>query len=315
MTNLEDFILDETIIGIIDQNGLPKEISLRQSLEMFRKQELSKDKELGITRNRIPFTFIPLPDKPETPNCMSLSEAIKNIPVFNLSPDNQNQAIWMRSVQLYYQAKAIVLPNKIFKLISDPTQPGGSVQKMLPPQTLNNLDLETNAEKALYDLLKAGESEIIAWAKSEDIDYPFSNFEELFIHILKAKFQIDIQEESFGLKPSWTNKREQKEHYRGWIKYLNDHDLDEKSEKRYREILMDMEWEGYPLLALKSKKTDKKLGKLWQSYLKTHRVLIEIIDTKIYWNNGIPHKNKNTNKRLPIKATVSKQGSFEWNWP
>lgn len=286
MRSLEDIILDETIIEILDKNGSLKEVSLRESLEISRQQELSKDKAFGIKRRKIPFTFIPLPDTPKTPDFLRLSEAIKNIANFDLYPDNHDQAIGMRCVQLYYQAKAVVLPNKIFKLIPDPTQPGGSVQKKLPPQSLRHLELETDANKAMYDLLEAGESEIIAWAESKGIEYPFSNVQELFIHILKTKFNRDIKEEMFNPKPLWTNQREQKEHYRRWLKFLNDYYCGEKIEERYQQVLTEMEWEGYPLLALKSKKTNKHFNTLWKSYLKTHRALIEIIDTQIYWKNS-----------------------------
>ncbi|HLO85332.1 MAG TPA: hypothetical protein VK203_10015 [Nostocaceae cyanobacterium] len=314
MTHLEDLRLDEIITEVVDENGFVQEVTLRQALALSYQKELSKDKALGITRNCTHLIFTLLPDQPQTPDFSRLANAISRIAVFDFAPDNQAQAIWMRCVQLYWQAKSMLLPNKIFKLIPDPTEIGGSVQKMLPAQALKNLKLDTDVDKALYELLKAGDSEIISWAETKGINYPFSNFEELFIHILKLGFIRGIQEDLLRIKPLWTNQRDQKQHYRGWLKFLNDHDLGEEVEKKYSQLLMDMEWEGYILLALKNKKTDKKLKKLWRLYLKAYRALIEVFDTQAYWINSIPYKTKKTNQRLPIKASVTEDGFFEWHW-
>ncbi|MBD2455223.1 hypothetical protein H6G80_14165 [Nostoc sp. FACHB-87] len=314
VTHLENVILDETIVEIVDQDGVVKEVTLRIALAIFRKQEIFKDKALGIKRNHIPFKFFLLPDEPQNPDFCRLSHTINNIAVFDFEPYNSNQAIWMRCVQLYWQAKAILLPNKIFNLITDTTQLFSLVQQLIPPQAFENLKLETDAETSLYKLLAIGESDIISWANTQGIDYPFKNFEELFIHILKSRFQMDVQEQAFALKPLWKNQKDAKRHHRGWLKFLNNHDLGAKTEAEYNKILMDMEWEGYPLIVLKSPSIHKPFKNIWQSYLKTQRALVKLIDTDLYWKDNIPYQTKHTNRRLPIQGIVTNEGKFEWVW-
>ncbi|BAZ01121.1 hypothetical protein NIES37_51190 [Tolypothrix tenuis PCC 7101] len=312
MKQLYDVILDETIYEIFDNNGLSREVPLREFIALSSAKAFADDKLLGIKRQHIPFKLINLPDKPQTADFCNLANAISNIAAFDFAPENRNQGIWMRCVQLYWQAKAILLSNKIFPLIPDPTHPGGSIEQILPPDALKNLKSETDAEKAMYDLFKAGESEIISWAESKNIKYPFANFQELFIHILKARFTRDVQEEAFRLKPSWTNQRDKKQHYRKWLKYLSNHDIAQNLEQKYYQILMDMNWEGYPLIALRSQQSNIQFKKLWQVYLKTHRALIGIIDTNLYWKNSIPYQAKNTNQRVTIHGIVNSSGYFEW---
>lgn len=314
MFNLTDLILDETIIEIVDPHGCGREVPLRQALLLAQAQALASDKTLNLSRNRIPFKFILLPELPQTADFCRLAQAIRDIASFDVAPDNQNQGIWMRCVQFYWQAKSILLPNKIFKLIPDPTLADGYLSQIIAPQALANLLLETDADKALYDLLSAGESEIISWAKAKGIDYPFNSFQELFIYILKDRFLRSVQEEAFNLAPSWSNKRAQKEHYCRWLKFLSDIYSGEAIEKEYCQVLMDMGWSGYPLLALRSKKTQKPWKQLWKSYLKTHRAAVKLIDSNLYWKNSIPYQTKQTNQRLPIQGVVTDEGYFDWVW-
>ena len=58
--------------------------------------------------------------------------------------------------------------NKIYKLIPDPTQPGGSITKTLPARALANIKLDVEADLAWDNLLKAGEPEIKTWAERKN---------------------------------------------------------------------------------------------------------------------------------------------------
>lgn len=311
---LEDIILDETIIEMVDSKGLSQEVSLRTFLSLSHQQELSKDKGLRINRKQIPSRLCLLPDKPQNTEFLRLTNAIKNIAVFDFEPDNENQAIWMRCVQLYWQAKAILLANNIYKLLPNPIQPGGLIHKVLPSQALEEIKLETDADTALYKLLEAGEADLISWAKTKDINYPFNNFEELFIHILKTRFTIQVQGEAFGLKPLWTNRKNARKDYRGWLKFLNNHDMGAEIEAKYIQLLMDMEWAGYPLIVLKSENIHKRFRSFWQSYLRSHRKAVKLIDTRIHWSNVIPYQAKQTNQKLPIQGIINDEGYFDWKW-
>ena len=78
---------------------------------------------------------------------------------------------------------------------------------MLPETALKNLQLETDAEKAVYDLIVTGEPLIRDWAKNEGIDYPFQNSQDLFLRFLKDKFQSSLSENFFKPEPLWLDKR------------------------------------------------------------------------------------------------------------
>mgnify|MGYP000104586181 CR=1 FL=1 len=99
----------------------------------------------------------------------------------------------MRCVQLYWQAKAITLANKIYRLLPDPTRSGDPVRLMLPSASLANLQLDVEADYSWYQLLQAEYSEIEAWASKEGISYPFNHFQELFIETLKIDFEISLR--------------------------------------------------------------------------------------------------------------------------
>jgi len=149
-------------------------------------------------------------------------------------------------------------------------------------QDIKNLKLERDADKALYDLLKAGEPLIIDWAKAEGIDWPFQDFQELFIHILKARFKRHWQEKAFSLTFSRVDKKSDYKHHRQWLRFLSDQFDDEPLEKEYSKVLMDMGWEGYPLLALRHQKRRRPFGKLWKAFLKTHKAAVALIDDNLH---------------------------------
>ncbi len=250
-------MFQEIVIAVLDESAGFPEVVLERTLELGRERALAEDKALGIKRDCIPFRLIQLPKTPLASDCHKLAEKIRAVAQFDIVPENKNQALWMRCVQLYWQVKAIRLANRVFPVIPDPLRPGGPLSQILPSQDIENLRIETEADKALYDLLKAGEPLIIDWAKAEGINWPFQDFQELFIHILKARFKRHWQQEAFSLTFSRVDKKLDKKHYRQWLRFLSDQFDDEPLEKEYSKVLMDMGWEGYPLLALRRQKRSK----------------------------------------------------------
>jgi hypothetical protein len=219
----------------------------------------------------------------------------------------------MRCVQLYWQARTIRLANLVFQVIPDPLQPGGCLHEILPSQDLENLKLQTDADKALYHLLEAGESLIKNWATTTKIAYPFQDFQELFIHILKARFKRTWQAETFSPAFSRPDKKLDKKHYRQWLKFFADQFGGESLEKEYSQVLMDMGWEGYPLLALRQQKR-KPFDDLWKVFLKTHRAAVKLIDDDLQLKNGYPYQTKQTNQKAPIQGQLTKDGYIYWSW-
>lgn len=307
-------MFQEIVLVILDKNAGFQEVTLNQALARGLQRALAEDQALGIFRDCIPFHPIQLPNTPDAHNCHKLAEKIRAVTQFDLIPETQNQALWMRRLQLYWQVKAIRLANLVFPVIPDPLQPGDRLFQILPSKDIDNLKVETNADKTLYDLLKAGEPLIIEWAKAKGIDWPFQDYQELFIHILKTKFQIHWQEEAFSPTFLRPDKKSDKKDYRQWLKFLSDELDDESFEKKYPEVLMDMGWEGYPLLALRPEKRRKPFGKLWEAYLNAHKAAVNLIDDNVHFKNGEPYQTKQTSQKAPLQGKISDDGYIYWDW-
>jgi len=83
---------------------------------MTRKLVVAQEKALGMQRSAGQLIFIDLPDQPESFAFQRLAKAIGNVASFrSLAPETRAQAIWMRCVQLDWQAKAIALANTNLK--------------------------------------------------------------------------------------------------------------------------------------------------------------------------------------------------------
>ncbi len=307
-------MFQEIVIAVLDENACFQEFARSRALELGRERAIAEDKALGIKRDYIPFRLIQLPNTPKAEDCYKLAEKMRAVAQFKRVSNNQNQALWMRCVQLYWQVKTIRLANLVFPVIPDPLGDGGSLSQILPSQDIENLKLETEADQTLYDLLKAGEPLIIDWAKAKGIDWPFQDFQELFIYILKARFKRHWQEEAFSPTFSRLDKKSDKKHHRQWLRFLSDQFDGEPLEKEYSKVLMDMGWEGYPLLALRRQKRSKPFKKLWKVYLKTHRAAANLIDDNLHFRKGLPYQTKQTSQKAPIQGKVTDDGYIYWIW-
>lgn len=294
----------EIVIVVLKENACCQAI-VEQALRLGIKRAIAEDRALGIFRDCIPFCLIQLPNTPSAYDCHKLAEKIRAVAQFDIVPETQNQAFWMRRLQLYWQVKAIRLANLVFPVIPDPLRLGTPLSEIILSKDIENLILETNADKTLYDLLKAGEPLIMDWAKDESIDWPFQDFQELFIDMLKAKFKSQWQEEAFSPVFSRLDKKSDKKHYRQWLKFLSDHIDDESLIKKYEEVLMDMGWEGYPLLALRQEKRREPFNKLWKAYLKAHKAAVRLIDDDLHFRNGQPYQTKQTSQKALLLGKIS----------
>ncbi|MBD0343652.1 MAG: hypothetical protein ICV55_04380 [Coleofasciculus sp. C3-bin4] len=307
-------MFQQIVIAVLDENACFQEVALERTLELGRERALAEDKALGIKRDYIPFRLILLPNTPLASDCHKLAEKIRAVARFDIIPENKNQALWMRCVMLYWQVKAIRLANLVFPVIPDPLRPGGPLSKILPSKDIENLKLETEADKTLYDLLEAGEPLIIDWAKAKGIDWSFQDYQELFIDMLEARFKRHWQEEAFNPVFSRLDKKSDKKHYRQWLRFLSDQFDGEPLEKEYSKVLMDMGWEGYPLLALRPQKRRKPFNELWKAYLKAHKAAANLIDDNLHFNKGLPYQTKQTSQKAPLQGKVTDDGYIYWVW-
>jgi len=307
-------MLDEIFMDILDEKDCPREVPFLVALARERERAIAEEAALGIKRDQIPFIYINLPDTPQTLQFIRLAKAIRTVASFDLTPENNQQRYWMRCVQLYWQAKAILLSQKIFNLMPNLADLEQLLSQMLPKTALKNLQLETDAEKAVYDLIVTGEPLIRDWAKTEGIDYPFQNSQDLFLQFLKDKFQSSLSKKPFKPEPLWPDKREQRAHRCKWLKFLADQFTGETIECDYLNLLKETEWEGYWILALWKHKNQRNFKKLWQTYLKSQRKLITLFDSELHWRKGVPHKTQRTSKILSIEAEIDKTGYITWYW-
>ena len=86
---------------------------------------------------------------------------------------------------------------------------------MLPVRALANLKLDSEADLAWYNLVKAGEPAIKAWAERQKILYPFASYEQLFIETLKIGFEINLTEEAVVPSSRGWSRKQECDHYRG----------------------------------------------------------------------------------------------------
>ena len=306
--------------NFFDKQGTIATLTLEQALQIRLHEAMEQDRILGIKRVQIPILYIGLPNSPRSTSFENLANAIRSVATCrHLAPETPAQGMWLRCVQLYWEAKAIALANKVYKLIPDPTQPGRSLEKMLPVRALANLKLDVEADLAWFNLIKAGEPEIKAWAERQAIHYPFSNCDQLFIETLKIGFEISLTEGAFAPSSSGWSRKQARDHYRGWLKFLGDHFNGEPREKEYEAVLRSMSWQGYALQALRGKKREKPLGKLWQAYLKAQRPLYKFLDSRLEWKDGIPYQSatvngKRTKTQNPIQGIITDEGLLDWQW-
>jgi len=318
-------------VEMLDKQGNLVTLPLEQALQEREQEAAEQEKALGLERRRISVLFVELPDVAESIDFQRLAHSLRQIAAYSpIIPETPPQAAWLRCVQLYWEAKAIAFANKIYKLFPDPMQPGGPVHKMLPTKALENLKLDVEADLAWYNMLKAGEPKIKEWVKriesmsskpewAKGIHYPFENVEELFIETLKIDFESNLAEGVFSSLPQTWNRRQERDHYRGWLKFFSDLLSGEPEEETYINILRSMGWKGYALLALRDQKCNKPFDKLWQIYIKKHRPLLKFLDSRTYWRNGVPcqsnQKNGRRIKRMEaIQATLTEDGFFDWGW-
>jgi hypothetical protein len=325
LETLPSFIIDEigdpcdfegTIIEIFDLNNCPKQVTLKEALAIAASEKFVCDTAFGFLELHLYWSLTLLPDTPQTLAFWKLAEALRSIATFDFAPVNEQQRYWMRCIQNSWQVKSIVLPNKIFNLIPDPTQAGRSLGQVLPQAALEDLHIATDIEKAVYQLLVQGEQKIREWAQEEKIDYSFETAQELFIHNRQQEFRDNFLKIFLNSHPLWTNKAKQKERYRHFLKFIkNNFDDHPTSEEQYFQDLRSMGWQGYWILALWSHKdSDKSFGQLWRAYWKALTAGIKLIDSGFYWRDGIPYRSKQTSQMVSLEAELDSDGYIHWLW-
>lgn len=315
---------DGDSVMFINERGQRVEMPAQLYLDWQRHRIAQADQRLGIERSLIPSHFFHVPEHPDTDKFWNLASAIDRIPTsIPVRLKTQEANVWMRCMQSYWNAKAIALTYRIYPLsLPDPLADGGFVQKMLPSATVHNLRLEVDADASWYALIAAGEPHVRQWAEERGRPYPFATSEELFLETLRIGFEIYLTDGEAILSPTPTqwSRKQCRDHYHRWIKFLGDHFNGEPAEAEFESVLMTMGWKGYALSALRPLKAKQPFTRLWQRYLEAHRPLVHFQDTAIYWEDERPYQSdtsaagKRTRRQREIQAQITSDGYFIWHW-
>lgn len=107
----------------------------QQYVHLQKRKIAEADRALGIERSRILAKFFNIPEHPDSAKFLQLASAIERIPYsVPVCFETQEARVWMRCVQLYWNAKAIALAARLYLLpMPDPLTEGGFIQTHLLP--------------------------------------------------------------------------------------------------------------------------------------------------------------------------------------
>jgi len=316
------FLHDDRWVDYKDEQGRLVTMPLRRAMRLTQRRAAKADQALGIERKHIPVQHFETPDHPDTQKFIQLASAIEQVAhQIPVQFETAEARVWMRCLQLYWHAKGIALAQRICPLpMPDPLADGEFIQKhLLPSAALRNLRLDVDADESWYHLVMAGEPYVRQWAEEQEYDYPFATAEELFLETLKVGFEIYLTEGILCPTPPQWDRKQHRNHFRRWLKFLGDHFAGEPAETEFEAILRTMSWKGYALLALRPLKAQEPFTRLWKRYLKAQRPLVNFQETAIYWEDNQPYQSdtsasgRHTRRRMQITSEVTSDGHFLWH--
>lgn len=310
--------ISQSKIAYIDENNQSNLVSLKTAISLIKERIRRDDAQFHIQRCHHPLVYILCDENSVNYKSMQLSDQISKIPQFDLLPANREQAAWMRCLQFDWYIKGIRLAYLIFSHIPDPLASDSPFINGYSELAIKNLILNTNADFALYKLLKAGKSHILTWAEHKGIDYPFErngdDVTDLFLHILKTRFKNSLEENFFNPSPINLSKKAERKQLAEANKFLSDV-LDDSTVEKYEKALRKMGWRGYCLLALRLTKHDKLFEELWREFIYYNRQFNKFIDhNTVYWENQYPYHTTNSRTKYPIFYHLDEEGAyFYWS--
>lgn len=326
---------------ILLTDALPQNPAIiNQALDAWMKQAQESDKQLKFKRPYIPYAAVYIPDTPNSLDFFNLAKAIGEIAYPYLTPDNHNQAGWMKTMHYYWQAQGVLLAYKIFGVIPNPVAPNGVLSRYLPDTSVKNLKLSTEIHLACYHLIHQGESQIKAWAAAEGKPYNFSTPTDLFLEILQQEFSTHLLLCPLSLETQWLDKHTQRENLSARIRLLAKNPWSEKKHKKrkfpeiqpkvsalrprslsyqeaegqYLKFLKQSDWYGGWLLALREHDPWGPLAPLWENYLQALRAGKDLFIDEFDWRAGHPYKAYSTSRSCPVEAGFDSEGHICWFW-
>ena len=308
--------------------------SVRTAIQNWLKEARLDDERLRIERRFISHTPILIPDTAKGRQFFKLAKAIGDIPLnADIIPKNQNQGYWFKTLHYFWQAKGVVIAQRLLGVIPDPLDKGDRNEESGQRRALSNRLSDKNIESlhfsgaiysAYFQLLVRGGRHIRYWARENKILYPFQSPQTLLLELLKEDFLVMWQLGPPNQEKKPLSKAQQRENVAVRVRLLQHSPWLEKGkgrrqnyqekEQQYLEYLQQAGWSGYWLLALRPYIYEKRLEKYWKSYVKV------LIDTKalaidpLDWIKGQPFHRATSNVLRPVEATIDTLGCIHWQY-
>lgn len=295
---------------------------VQAELQTWLEQARLEDERLRIERRLIPHTPIYLPDTPEGQQFFQLAKEIADIPLNTpIVPKNQNQGLWFKTLHYYWQAKGVVLAQRLLGVIVDPLGKDGVLTERLSDQNLEYLRCSSETEIACFQLLSHGENYIQQWAKEHSIAYPFETPRDLLLQLLREDFRVTWQLGPGNLEKKALPKAKQRDDLATRVRLLKQSPWLEKTRQRqdysiveqeYLQYLYQAEWSGYWILALRPHRYTPQIEPLWDAYVQS---LVESeeqsVDT-LDWLKGEPCYRPTSHVHRRVEGSLDLLGYIHW---
>lgn len=309
--------------------------SVKSALNQWLEQAKQDDEALRIERNWIPYAETYIPDTPEGRQFFEVANAFGQIPMkAGIVPRNQNQGYWLKTLHYVYQARGILFAYKRLGVISNPTAPDGLFTQYLSPLNIRNLELTTDGNLALYNLMEQGEEHIRQYVASKNQPYPFQRSLDLLLDVEQQSFLEGWERGPNNKELEWWSIEQQQDalavHIRlleqeAWIKRQQQRGTYEQQQKEHLNFLETNGWYGRCMLALRSHK-GWDLAAPWDKYIDTLRTGKPAYIDDFYWQGGQPYqaraispndaseKTRKTRSRHRVEGTTDVLGYIVWRW-
>lgn len=312
---------------------------IHTAIENWLERAKLDDERLCIERRLIPHTPIYIPDTPEGQEFFKLAKAIADIPLrAPIVPKNQNQGYWLKTLHYYWQARGVVVAQRLLGVIPDPLEEGGVLFNRLSNKNLEYLQMSREIDDALFHLLKAGENYIKQWAEKNQIRYPFEGLLHLFLSELWEEFLLTWQLGPGNSEKEAISKANQRANFAIRVRLLRQSSWstpesegesisrqeDRKKikqrppykliEQEYLEYLKEIGWSGWWVLALRPRSEHGDIEPYWISYVQAlsqgRELTIDILD----WLKGRPSNRPHSNPHQAVEGTLNLLGYILWTW-
>lgn len=299
--------------------------AIQSAIQTWLQEARLDDERLRIERRLIPHAPIYIPDTPEGRQFFKLAKAIANIPLkAPILPKNQNQGFWLKTLHYHWQAKGVVLAQRLLGVIADPLGEGAVLKDRLLDENLESLRLSSANDIACFHLLRHGERHIKRWAKKNQIDCSFATPCDLFLELLSEDFLVTWQLGPGNLEKEALSKAKQRDNVAVRVRLLKqspwlmretgmrrDYDT---TEQEYLQYLQEAGWSGYWLLALLPYRYDQQLEPHWESYIQAFSEGKELMVDTLDWLNGQPFYRSVSNFHRRVEGTLTILGYIHWIW-